>query len=120
MFNPTLLFHKTTAVCSFRTPSTVLHTWLIRPPLTIVPRGVSLQVLRYRKLCWLSACVSIFVVSHFIKFTLVASKATMYVDEVDVTFCLSKLSRYTCTGSMPIILWTWLCLVSYSYVLQTI
>ena len=70
MFNPTLLFHKTTAVCSFYTPSTFLHTWLIRPPLTIVPRGGFLQVLRYGKLCWLSACVSIFLLSSFIKFTL--------------------------------------------------
>ena len=47
MFKPMLLFHKTTAVCSFRTPSTSLYTWLIRPPLTIVPRDVSLQVLRF-------------------------------------------------------------------------
>ena len=47
MFKPMLLFHKTAAVCPFRTPQTFLHTWLIRPPFTIVPRGVSLQVLRF-------------------------------------------------------------------------
>ena len=41
---------------------------------------------RYGKLCWLSACVSMFVVSRFIKFTLVASKDTMYVADADVTF----------------------------------
>ena len=55
---------------------------------------------RYGKLCWLSACVSMFVVSRFI----VASKDTMYVADADVTFCLTarELSRYTCTCSMQI------------------
>ena len=45
---------------------------------------------RYGKLCWLSACVSMFVVSRFIKFTLVASKDTMYVADADVTFCFNS------------------------------
>ena len=117
MFNPTLLFHKTTVVCSFRTPSTFLHTWLIRPPLTIVPRGVSLQVLRCGKLCWLSACVS-HVLSNLL---LLLRRLPCTLLSLTSPFVLAarELSRYTCTCSMPIILWTWLCLVSYSYVLQT-
>ena len=90
MFNPTLLFHKTTAVCSFRTPSTFLHTWLIRPPLTIVPRGISLQVHAMESFAGCLLVCPCFVVSRFIKFTIVASKATMYVAEVDVTFCFSN------------------------------
>ena len=56
MFKPTLLFHKTTAVYSFRTPQTFLHTWLIRPPFTIVPRGGSLQVLRFCDLVLFYPC----------------------------------------------------------------
>ena len=56
MFKPTLLFHKTTAVYSFRTPKTFLHTWLIRPPFTIVPRGGSLQVLRFCDLVLFYPC----------------------------------------------------------------
>ena len=118
MFNPTLLFHKTTAACSFRTPSTFLHTWLIRPPLTIVPRGVSLQVLLYGKLCWLSACVS-HVLSNLL---LLLRRLPCTLLSLTSPFVLAarELSRYTCTCSMPIILWMWLCLVSYSFVLQTI
>ena len=44
-----------------------------------------------------------FVVSRFIKFTLVASKATMYVADADVTFCFAStrivsLYMYTVPG----------------------
>ena len=122
MFNPTLLFHKTTAVCSFYTPSTFLHTWLIRSPLTIVPRGVSLQVLRYGKLCWLSACVSMFCGFTFYQiYSLLLRRLPCTLLMLTWPFVLTarELSRYTCTCSMPFILWTWLCLASYSYVLQT-
>ena len=94
MFNPTLLFHKTRAVCSLCTPSTFLHTWLIRPPLTIVPMGVSLQVLRYGKLCWLSACVSMFCGFTFYQIYSFCLKATMYVADADVhVVCRSYFGR---------------------------
>ena len=102
----------------FRTPSTFLHTWLIRPPLTIVPRGVSLQVFRCGKLCWLSACVS-HVLSNLL-LLLRRLPCTLLSLTSPLFLAARELSRYTCTCSMPIILWTWLCLVSYSYVLKTI
>ena len=123
MFKPTLLFHKTTTVYSFRTPLTFLHTWLIRPPFTIVPRGVSLEVLHFYDLVlfypcsvqhcdplamesfagcllvcpclWFHALSNLLLLLRRLPCTLLMLTSPFVLTE-------RELSHYTCTCSMPI------------------
>ena len=110
MFKPRLLFHKTTAVCSFRTPSTFLQgCFSSSSPL-------------WKDLLAVCLCVHVlwFHVLSNLLLLLRRLPCTLLMLTSPLVLTARELFRYTCTCSMPIILWTWLCLVSYSNVLQTI